>query len=668
MVRLLLLLLISSHAFAAERFLAEDEDVFELSLQELLQVTVTSVSKKSQHLADAAAAIYVISNEDIKRTGVTSIPEALRLAPGINVARISSHQWAISSRGFNGSFSNKLLVLIDGRSVYSTSFSGVHWDVQDVMLEDVERIEVIRGPGAAVWGANAVNGVINIISKKAKETQGGLLVAGGGTEEEGFASLRYGVKLNDDSYARAYIKGFERGEFKTKNAHNAGDDWSNVQGGFRLDSKLTEHDNLKFQGDIYRTLENQTIVSPQLMSPFSITDDVQAENLGWNLLTRLEHQFSESANYSLQFYYDHYQRDQVSNVIQKMGVDTLDVEFQNNFSLGERQKLSWGLGYRYLHDHFVASKYADILPNSQNDQLFSAFIQDEVAIIKGDVFLTLGSKFEHNDYSGFEVQPTARLMWKIAENQRLWGAVSRAVRTPARAEHGVSLLAQVIPPKAPNPFVTEVKVLGDSSFKPEELIAYEIGYRYELAKTASFDITAFYHSYDRLVGTRIGSSTVDFSTGIVTVPTYFDNSSEAETYGIEASVQWSMLEWWRWNVNYSFLKTQLHSADIHQKAISPNHQFSILSSITPIKNINLDLWFRYVGEDQGVNAQGSNEFIIEDYSTLDLRIAWQLDEELELSVTGQNLLDSQHLEYIQEAYTPETEVPRGVYGKLEWQF
>jgi len=658
-----------THAMAADRLLAEGEDIFELSLQELLQVKVTSVSKQPQHLVDAAAAIFVISNEDIKRSGVTSIPEALRLAPGVNVARISSNKWAISSRGFNGSFSNKLLVLIDGRSVYTPSFSGVYWDTQDVMLEDIDRIEVIRGPGATIWGANAVNGVINVISKKAKDTQGGLLVAGGGTEEEGFGALRYGVELGDDSYARAYVKGFERGEFKNRNGDNAGDDWSNIQGGFRLDSKLTEQDDVTFQGDIYQVTENKVTISPQLTTPFVMTDTSRPDNFGWNLLTRLQHQFSEIASYSLQFYYDHYERDGFSGVVQTMRNDTLDIDFQNNFTIGNRQKLIWGLAYRYMKDKFTEAEYTNLSPDSRNNQLFSAFIQDEIALIDNKLFLTLGSKFEHNDYSGFEVQPTARLMWNMAENQRLWGAVSRAVRTPSRAEKDVNLLVQVIPPDPRGiPFPTAVTLEGDSGSKSEELIAYEIGYRYELARTASLDITAFYNDYDHLRGTQVGAPSMDFAGGMIMVPTYTDNSTDGETYGIETSVKWAMLDWWQWDINYSFLKTQIHTSESHQKSISPNHQASIRASVTPLKDINVDLWFRYVGEDQGLNAQGEDEFSINDYTTLDIRVAWQVNETLELSMTGQNLLDSQHLEYRQETYTPETEVPRGFYGKLEWQF
>jgi len=644
----------TTFSVAADRYLAEDEDIFELSLQELLQVTVTSVSKKSQRLADAASAIYVISNDDIKRTGVTSIPEALRLAPGINVARISAHKWAISSRGFNGSFANKLLVLIDGRSVYTTSFSGVYWDTQDVMLEDVDRIEVIRGPGATVWGANAVNGVINIISKTAKQTQGGLLVAGGGTEEEGFASMRYGVEINDSSYARLYIKGSAKGEFKTEEGDNSGDDWSNFQGGFRLDSKLTAKDTVTIQGDSYHTDENQTITSPDFMSK-----NESAENAGWNILTRLNHEISNTANYSLQFYYDHYQRDELGDVIAKMRSDILDIEFNNHFALSDRQKIIWGLGYRYMQDHFFEAEFSDISPDSRNDQLFSAFVQDEIAVIKDKLILTLGSKFEHNDYTGVEIQPTARLMWKVADNQHLWGAVSRAVRTPSRAEHNVSVLVQVDPNTG-----VGITTEGDTSFKSEELIAYELGYRYEFNNVASLDVAMFYHDYDRLVGTRIGG--YNPNTGIIS--TFFDNSSEAETYGIETSLKWAMMDWWRWDVNYSFLKTQYHTSDEHQQSISPNHQFSIRSSITPIKDINLDIWFRYIGKDQGINAQSNEEHVISDYTTLDIRAAWQLNKAVELSLTGQNLLDKQHLEYMQETYTQQTEVPRGFYGKIKWQF
>ncbi|MEQ1528954.1 MAG: TonB-dependent receptor, partial [Methylococcales bacterium] len=415
---------------------AETPEVLDLNIEDLVNVQVTSVSQKAQALSDAPAAVFVISNEDIKRSGVTSIPEALRMAPGVDVARINANKWAISARGFNGSIANKLLVLIDGRSVYTPAFSGVYWDSQDVMLEDVDRIEIIRGPGATLWGANAVNGVINVITKHSEDTQGGLLTAGGGTKETGFGAFRYGAKLGKDTSVRAYIKGFQRDEFKTPEGLNAGDDWHKQQGGFRIDSRLSMQDDVTLQGDIYQGGLHQSITTPTYQPPYqqALSDTIHIS--GGNITTRLHHNFSSTSDYILQFYFDHYKRQEFIETEER---DTLDLDFQHNFAFGKRHNLIWGLDYRYTYDNFATTSLVKLNPSRRGTQLFSAFIQDEIMLIDDTLWFTLGSKFEHNDYTGFEGQPTARLMWAPHTGHRFWASVSRSVRTPARAEHDVSI-------------------------------------------------------------------------------------------------------------------------------------------------------------------------------------------------------------------------------------
>lgn len=655
----------------------ELNEVIDLSVEDLLNVEVTSVAKKAQSLNDAPAAAFVISNEDIKRSGATSIPDALRLAPGLDVAKINANQWAVGSRGFNGRFANKLLVLIDGRNAYSRSFSGVYWENQDVMMEDIDRIEVIRGPGAALWGANAVNGVINIITKHSSQTQGGLVNAGGGNQEQGFGSFRYGTKFGDDTTARAYVKGFNRGENTLQSGGNAGDDWNKVQGGFRLDSQVSTQDALTVQGDIYQTKINQFAYYSQITSPYQVTENVKNNDYGGNLLSRLQHTFSPTSDYSLQFYYDTYAHNEGMYSDSR---DTLDVDFQHRFALMDRHEIIWGTSYRYGHDKFVGNPLQNgsaatlnVNPASVNDQLFSGFIQDELTLIDNKLWLTIGSRFEHNDYSGFEGQPSAKIMWAPHNQHRLWAGVSRAVRTPSRVEKAGSVLTRVIPPGQAVPSIpcppactppVEVEARGNSGYMSEEVISYEAGYRTTFSKSVSLDVTGFYNDYRDIRYAVKG--TPSFNGASVIQPLDFTNQLGGKTYGIEVATIWQMLDWWRWDVNYSWLHTQLDNIDTTQTNISPQQRMSLRGALSPWQAIDLDFWFRYVDPNFSVGSFGKTT--IKSYVTLDLRAAWRPIKDIELSVVGQNLLQQSHLEYISENQTLPTTIDRGIYGKISWGF
>ena len=642
---------------------SEPSELLELSVEDLLNVEVISVSKKAKSLNDSPAAIYVISQDDIKRIGATSIPEALRLAPGLDVARIDANKWAVSARGFNGRFSNKLLVLIDGRSVYTLGFSGVYWENQDVMLEDVERIEVIRGPGATLWGANAVNGVINIITKHSVDTQGGLLVAGGGTEEQGFGAFRYGGRLNTNTTARAYIKGFKRDENRHESGGEAGDAWDKVQGGFRMDSQLSIQDNITIQGDAYRSNINQNTTVAQSAPPFQTNFNEEINAFGGNLLIRQQHTFSSTSDYSLQVYYDFYERDES---LFKESRHVVDVDFQHRFTLLGWNDLVWGAGYRYNHDE-IRNNVASLNPTSRNDQLFSAFLQDEITLLEDVLWLTLGSKFEHNDYSGFEAQPTARLMWAPHHQHRFWGAVSRAVRTPSRFEDNASTLQAVIPPQAPFPAIAVI-LGGGENFDSEEVISYEVGYRTTFINNLSIDFTAFYNDYKNLRSFEMGGfapPTTPTTTATQTI--ILKNNFSAHTYGFEIATVWQMLDWWRWDASYSLLKTEYAQQQAAvQIGSSPQQHVSLRSSLTPWENTELDIVFRYVDKNNAIGFTGNR--VINDYVSMDIRLAWNATENIELSIVGQNLLAEKHLEYQQEFLTSATKIDRGMYGKLTWRF
>jgi iron complex outermembrane receptor protein len=648
------------------------DDVIDLSLEDLLNVEITSVSKKRQLLSDAPAAIFVISSDDLRRSGATSIPEALRMVPGINVARIDSNKWAITSRGFNGRFANKLLVVIDGRTVYSPSFSDVYWEVQDTMLEDVERIEIIRGPGATLWGANAVNGVINIITKHAADTQGGILALGGGNKEQAFGGARYGMSLGETTYGRIYVKGFKRDEFVHTEGGDAGDDWNILRRGFRVDSFLSSRDALTVQGDFYKGHTNQALALVTTTAPFSqlVKDEVDVS--GWNLIGRWHRVLSSESEFTLQLYYDRSDRD---DVLLGEVRDTLDIDFQHRFAAGERNDIIWGLQYRYTSDDYTNSSMMTIIPDGSSDDRFSAFVQDEITLIENRLWLTLGSKFEHSYFSAtkLELQPNIRLLWTPRPKHKLWAAVSRAVRTPSRAERDVRLVLKAIPPLSPaNPGSLPIvgTAIGNSDYdSSEELIAYELGYRIVPHKSLSFDLSAFYCEYDNLRGFK--GEPPSFQGTYIEQAQRFKNMREVETYGFELAGLWQITDLCRVDMAYSYYKTRKDTRELldrTQNSDAPKHQVSLRAAVNLRQDLDLDIWLRYVDEIKTFYALSMADLDIDSYLTLDARLAWRPCDNLEISVVGQNLLDDKHPEYLQESYTMPTEIERSLYGKITWRF
>ena len=642
---------------------AEGLDMTGMSIEDLMTLDVTSVSKKVQKLSDSAAAVFVITNEDLKRSGVTNIPDALRMVPGVNVARIDANKWAVSARGFNSRFSDKLLVLIDGRSVYTPSFSGVFWEVQDAMLEDVDRIEVIRGPGATLWGANAVNGVINIITKHAAGTLGGLATGGGGSEERGFAAARYGAAIGESTFGRIYAKGFDRDSFTYEAGGDAGDNWSMLQGGFRVDSSLNASDSLTFQGDIYDGDINQEMHLPSLTPPYMYAADADADVSGANLVARWERILSPTAKFSLQAYYDRTKRKEIFNHEKR---NSFDLDFQHQFTAGSRHVLVWGARYRYTRDDSKNTFVISLEPDSRGDDLYSLFIQDEISIVPEHLTLTVGSKFEHNDYSGFEVQPSARLFWALHRDHKLWAALSRAVRTPSRLDSDGRITNRVIPPAPPvMPFPIAVSIAGNPDFDAEEVVAYELGYRFLATRNLSLDVATFYNDYDNLRNFQ--------AIAPVFAGTYIDQSFQAEndiagnTSGVEVAAAWQPAEWLKFDLAYTYLKLDLDKRG--QFSEDPRHQVSLRTAIKPRTNLDLDVWLRFVDET-AANYPLSDEGVyhIDAYTTIDLRLAWRMNANIELSLVGQNLFDPGHMEFVQEGFILPTEVERGVYGKLTCRF
>lgn len=648
----------SSDQFQAQSGLTE------LSLEALMDIQVTSVSKRPQKLSESAAAIFVLTQEDIRRSGMNSIPELLRMVPGLDVAQVDGNVWAISSRGFNNRYTNKLLVLIDGRSVYTTTSAGVNWDVQNLVLEDVERIEVIRGSGGTLWGANAVNGVINIITRNARDTQGGLVTAGAGNIGQTDGAFRYGAKWGDSGYFRIYGQGFNRGNFPDATGASSHDAWNGKQGGFRLDSTPSADDTIMLQGNYYEVNSDSRLIHTTLTPPSNILEDSTDRNRGGHVMMHWQRRLDDDSDMSLQAYYD--RADRWRTAAEDESVETYDLDFQHRFRLTPSQKLIWGLGYRRVESQFQNVFSVSFLPAHRRTELFSAFVQDEVAL-RENLQLTVGSKFEHNSFTGFEYQPNLRLAWEPWRNQTLWAAASRAVRMPALIDTDLRAYLAAAPGAPPN----LIALLGNPDFKSEELTAFEMGYRSEVSHHLTLDVAGFYNRY-RNLGTQdpgIPSFEADPAPPHLLIPLRFGNSMSGDTYGLEVAARWQVTDKWRLSPAYTWFKARARldpgSGDTTSQAVmeggNPSHQVQILSRLDLPNRLELDASLYYVGKlpDLGVPA----------YTRLDVRLGWRPRKDVELSLTAQNLTDNRHAEFaVDSSGTRGGEVPRSVYGKITWRF
>ncbi|MGC1521061.1 MAG: TonB-dependent receptor [Steroidobacteraceae bacterium] len=647
-----LILLITASPVLADSDAPTLGQLKQLNVEDLMNVEVTSVARHPEKLLESASAIQVITQEDIRRSGATSIPEALRLADNLQVAQKNSHDWAISARGFNTDLANKLLVMIDGRTVYTPLYSGVFWDVQDYLLEDIDRIEVISGPGGALWGANAVNGVINIITKSAKDTQGWYADVGGGSQPQDFAGARYGGPLAGDGSFRVYAKYFDRGDEALADGGTDMDSWHQSRAGFRIDEVPSGGDRLTLQGDVYDGREEEL-------------DSGSTGTSGANLLGRWTRRLSEESDFSLQSYLD---QTHLADPVQPLLVSgvqfspagtlyddltTYDVDFQHRFALGLRNRLVWGLGYRYTHDAVRNAPALGFLPDDLDQNLYSAFVQDEIALRKS-VSFTLGTKLEHNDYTGFEVEPDARLNWALSPNQALWGAVSRAVRTPSRIDHDLS--------EGTPPYLVLLK--GGPNFTSESVLAYEVGYRAQLNSALSTSVSTFYNEYNDVRSTS-------FTPGSI-LPLYFANNLQGDTYGLELSANYQLSEDWSLHGGYTLLKEHLRVKpgqfdldDALNETADPQHQFSLRSSLSLPRHTEFSAALRWV--DALHTNNGPTPGTVPSYFEVDTRMAWHATDRLELSLVGQNLLHGHHVEY--GFPSPEqVAIERSAYAKLVWRY
>lgn len=625
-----------------------------LSLEELMQVKVT-VGRTEKTIAQTPSAVFLITPEMIRRSGATSIAELLRMVPGVTMAKSNANNWTIGIRGLDP---NKLLVQVDGRTVYNPITSGVFWNTVDYPLEDIERIEVVRGPGGSVWGANAVNGVINIITKSAKDTHGGLVTGGGGSEEQGFASFRWGGQIGDNLHYRVYGKWFERddGFNMFGNAH---DDWRSGRAGFQLDWVPNPDDTLTLQSEWFATVAGSPTAAP-------IAGDT--ENRGAHAIARWTRDLGEKASIQIQAYYDRFdQRQRLTDF--RFTYDTYDVDFQHQFPIGDRQHFIYGAGYRlqkvtldgvFLGTTFIGPEYLNV-----DRHTFSAFLQDEIELVDEHLWLTLGSKFEHNDFTGFEYQPTARLLWAPNKQHSIWAAVSRAVRTPHIFEDTIIITGL---PTA-SPALTQ-SLLPNNEMDSEELIAYELGYRTQPVEQLSFDAALFYHDYDRLSVITSGLTVAGPTPGTFVIPLQFTNGMDGDTYGAEFSATWDPIDWWQITGSYTYVKIDLHadqklplalrsSQEVAERQTAQN-RFYIRSSFDIPGNVEFDLIGRYVDTLPAFP-------LVEGYMAVDARLAWKPRPNIEVAVVGQNLFDNHRPETGANALTL-VEVERSVYGVIKWEF
>lgn len=637
-------------------------DLAELSLEDLMAIEITTLSRKVQGMADTAAAVFVITQEDIRRSGATSIPEALRMVPGIQVARISADKWAITSRGFNDWFSNKLLVLMDGRSVYNTIFSGVYWRAQDTLLEDVARIEVIRGPGASLWGANAVNGVINIVTRSADQAQGGLLTAGAGNEERGFGAFRYGGALGESAHYTAHVKHTDRDGSVDADGHDLDDTWHITEGGGRLDWSGAAKDGVTLMGGYYDGESQVNAFTLAADPPYYSRYHSDERYKGYHVLGRWQRTFSRSSEMILQLYYDRTEMD--SDAIYSERTDTYDLDFQHRFGWGGRQEIMWGAGYRIHQGRIGNTGFMTFDPGERTDQLFSFFVQDQIALLPDRFHLIVGSKFEENDYTGWEIQPNLRLLWTPDARHTLWAAVSRAVRTPSRFERDF----QITQPVPGSPGAT-FQWSGSDAFESEKLMAYEGGYRFLPGRTLSVDLALFFNRYDDLRTYRDHPPYLEGMPPQLVIPTTLVNGMSGDAYGVELSLDWRPVAWWRLQAAYSWLQMDLDDASTDDsfstvtEGDSPEQQFSLRSGVDLSHGLELDVWIRYVDE---LSAETQN---ISSYWTMDARIGWRVNSSWELALVGQNLFLSRHPEFVSEVLGIwPAEIERSIYGKAIWRF
>ncbi|HET7809382.1 MAG TPA: TonB-dependent receptor [Steroidobacteraceae bacterium] len=651
--------LLGAPCFADDAGPSQMDQLKRMSFEELMNVEITSVSRAPESLRDAAAAVAVVDRDTVRRSGATTLPDALRLVPGIHVGEQTASTWAVSARGFSEINSEKLLVLSDTRSIYTPLVSGVAWNAQNYLLEDLERIEVIRGPGATMWGSNAVNGVINITTRSARDTHGAYLTAGAGTFDKTWVGARYGGETGGGVDYRVYGKYFDRDETEHSSL-DSDDAWQYGQVGFRTDWDGDQRDAFTVQGDAYSGDVGQLEPAVTVIGRPGPEGPLTQRLSGGNVLARWRRTYDESSDLQLRAYYDYTRRDDPTYIDT---LHTFDLDFQRRFVARENHDIIWGAAYRVTYNDNRGRVLFALEPEQSTDQLFSGFIQDQISLTDA-VLLTVGTKLEHNDFSGFEVQPSVRMTWLPAANQTAWAAISRAVRVPTRIERDVAI--DVIDPSS-NPIV---RLLGNPDFESEELIAYEAGYRWQPTDRLSLDLALFYNDYGKLASLEIGEPFIDPDDGRTVIPVLNQNLTDGRTYGAELLAEWQPFDEWQLTASYSHIDMQLtpRGEDLNSGELlegsTPHNLAGLRSFVTLRERIELDAQLRYQSRIRSMPLEVGGPGI-DAYTELDLRVGWRASEHWTLSLVGQNLLHDSHPEF--GPLEQRGNLERAGYVKAEWR-
>jgi iron complex outermembrane receptor protein len=665
-----------SPAGAAE--ISDAADLVDLSLEELLNMEITTLSRKAEDLGDAPAAVFVISQKDIQRSGARTIPDLLRMVPGMQVAQIDGNKWAVTARGANGRFANKLLVLMDGRTLYSPLLSGVYWDVQDTDLAAIDRIEVIRGPGATMWGANAVNGVVNIITKDARNTVGGDVHVLGGNRAAREGLLRYGSKTGDAAY-RVYLKGVDRDGNSNLGGEQNGDSFNMARAGARADWSTSDTQSFMLSAEVYDGKAGETRIVRSITPPYETTTDFETEMSGAFALFRWNRDLSNGSNLQVRSYISLEDREGFTYSEKR---ETFDIDVQHSVELGDGLDMMWGVAYRESADETTDSFEVMLDPLDFTQRSFSGFIQGDIFLMDDRLRLILGSKFEHTNLShrDLEVEPSIRFSMEANDANTVWGAVSRAIRVPSRGESSGTVVNTVLPPGQPEfplPVPLVAAMAGNPGFKSEEIVAYELGFRHR-RNDLYIDVAVFLNDYDKL-----RSVTQDVPTcqpdgqmlpldpacvlGASYVQSLFnlENGSTSTMAGAEIWVSKQATDWWHLQAGYTYIdeidSNSNNALQLQFQEDSPPHQLSLRSSMDLPRDVDLDLWLRYVDE---LELQ-----MIDAYTALDVRVAWSATQNFEIAAVGRNLIAGTHQEFVSELgdLVPVAIEPEA-YVELRWSF
>jgi iron complex outermembrane receptor protein len=648
-------------------------DFSNLSLEELSSVKVTSVSKKEQKLSQVAAAVYVLSQEEIHRSGMTNVADLLRMAPGITVARLDSSTWAVTSRGFNGTYAANVLVLIDGRSVYTPIFGGVYWDMSMPLLDDIDRIEVIRGPGASIWGSNAVTGVINIITKTASDVKGSSVSAGGGTAERGFGQVRYGGNLTSSIAYRTYLSGADHSATQMSNGQSGQDGWSDEQGGFRMDG-TTRSGGWLLEADLYQNRREELGYLPSMADGFSQTLTNQ-DFTGTSASVAFEwrRRLTESSDLKINTHFDYMNRPEPG--ASKVETRTGEVEVQYHILAPKGNDISVGLDDRLILAAGPLSGMIVMQPAHIAYQVGSGFVQDEIHLAQDRVLVTLGVKLERDYFSGWAAQPTIRALWAPSKHHSIWTAVSRAANTPTIYERNIEVEVAAYPASDQTlglPVLTVVN--GSPQYQSSWLTAYELGYRAQPSPKFSFDIALFYDDHQGLQTQSPENMTIVSSPQpYLLVPLTFTNDVDASGKGSEIAFMYHPYSRWKLAGSYSYL-----SVNPHLLASAPPGTVSTSESSTPRNDWKIQSYLNLSAKVQldtllfSSSSVISNSYpidvLVPPHTRLDVRLGWMVTRKFEVSLSGQDLLNPRHLELAPVALAVPRDAVRGYYLKTTWRF